>query len=149
MRILLLMLLVFSLQSFVLFVDALLFGVLNILQEQTHQLLAATALGLQMLTITFVFHFHMVTQGMDREESGLWERPPLKFYLSSRQQRLIVGFVYVVMLISLGKFTYEILRRWQAVAREPVLWVQKAGAPQSEDETEIRYGQAFAGEICS
>jgi len=120
MRILLLMLLVFSLQSFVLFVDALLFGVLNILQEQTHQLLAATALGLQMLIITFVFHFHMVTQEMDREENGLWERPPLKFYLSSRQQRLIVGFVYVVMLISIGKFTYEILRRWQAVAKEPV-----------------------------
>ncbi len=60
-KVLLLMLLCFSLQSLLLSLDALFFGILGILPDQTHKLFLAAASILQFLALATVFQLTFLT----------------------------------------------------------------------------------------
>ena len=112
-NVLLLMLLCFSLQSFLLSVDALSFWILAIMPEQTHKLLSAAASILQLLALATVFHFTFLTFTRVLDESGLTSNPfsILRDYKS--HSWLWLCLIYMLPVEGFARYAFRAFRSWE------------------------------------
>ena len=112
--VLLLMLLCFSLQSLILSLDALFFGILGIVPDQAHELLSAAASSLQLLALAVVLHFVFLMFSRALDDSGLLTDPFSRLRDYKGQYWFWVCFIYSVPVIGIARYTYQAFRAWQA-----------------------------------
>ncbi|MBZ5496056.1 MAG: histidine kinase [Acidobacteriia bacterium] len=112
-KVLLLMLAIFSLQSMLLSLDALLFGIIGIVADQSHTLLSVVENSLQLFALGAVFHFVFLTFSRALDESGLLTDPFSQLQNYKGQYWFWVCVIYSLPLASIGKYTYLVFRSWQ------------------------------------
>jgi len=119
MKVLLLMLLCFSLQSLLLSLDALFFGILSIMPDQTHELLSAAASVLQLLAFATVFQLTFLTFTRSLDESGLITDPfsRLRDYKDYYNNPYLYWFwicvIYAPPIEGVARYAYQAFRSWQ------------------------------------
>ena len=113
-NVLLLMLLYFSLQSLILSLDALFFGILRIIPDQAHELLSAAASSLQLLSFAAVLHFVFLTFSRALDESGLLADPFSRLRDYKGQYWFWVCFIYSMPVLGIARYVYQVFRAWQA-----------------------------------
>jgi two-component system LytT family sensor kinase len=113
-KVLLLMLLCFSLQSLLLSLDALFFGMLRTIPDKAHELLMAAASSLQLLTLAAVFHFTFLTYSRALDEGGLLNDPFSRLRDYKGQYWFWVCFIYSVPAAGIVRYAYRAFTAWQA-----------------------------------
>jgi two-component system LytT family sensor kinase len=113
-NVLLLMLLYFSLQSFLLSLDALFFGILSIMPDQAHELLSAASSSLQLLSFAAVLHFVFLTFSRTLDESGLLADPFSRLRDYKGQYWFWVCFIYSMPVLGIARYAHQVFKAWQA-----------------------------------
>jgi hypothetical protein len=116
------MLAIFSLQSMLLSLDALLFGILGIMSAQSHTLLSAVENSLYLFAIGAVFHFVLLTYTRALDASGLLADPFSQLQNYKGQYWFWVWFIYSLPLASVGNYAYLVFRTWQAHPSESLVY---------------------------